>query len=165
MSVLSTNGVRLHKRMQVKIFPPAGRTRTIKLRAPAGKWITAEGIDQQLGQVAEGIEKAWPRHEFRMVPIGPAAFNFVCAGEKKIDSELTTTEREVVTSTPLPLTKGSPRAALLPQALPCVLMLVLMVLFLMALLAVGLIAYLLDRYHGMKAAESRQREREELKRR
>jgi len=44
-------------------------------------------------------------------------------------------------------------------------MLVLMVLFVMALLAVALIAYLLGRYHGMKAAESKQKEREELKRR
>jgi flagellar basal body-associated protein FliL len=44
-------------------------------------------------------------------------------------------------------------------------MLVLMVLFVMALLAVAVIPYLLGRYHGMKAAEGRQREREELKRR
>ena len=106
MGVFSKDGARLYKRMQIKIFPPAGKTRTIQLRAPAGKWITAETIEKQLEQVVQGIEKAWPRHEFRLVPIGPAAFNFVCAGERKIDSELTTTEREVVTSTSLPSTTG-----------------------------------------------------------
>jgi len=106
MGVFSKDGARLYKRMQIKIFPPAGKTRTFKLRAPAGKWLTAETIEKQLEQAVEGIEKAFPRHEFRLVPIGPAAFNFVCAGERKIDSELTTAEREVVKSTSLPSTTG-----------------------------------------------------------
>src|SRR5262249_17972302 len=160
MRVFSKHGARLYKRMQVKIFPPAGKTRTIVLRAPAGKWITAETIEKQLEQAVEGVEKAWPRHEFRLVPIGAAAFNFVCNGERKIDSELTTqSERSSNRHRSHQLPAAPPRAAL-KQALPwpdaC--------LDCMALLAVALVAYLFGRYHGMKAAERKQQEREELKR-
>jgi hypothetical protein len=101
-------GARLYKRMTVKVFPPAGgRTRTIILRAPQGKWFSGEAVDKQLEEIGNSIEKAYPGHEFRVVSLGPTAVKIVVAGDKSLELTTDTSESRPESTTRPPSNTGS----------------------------------------------------------
>lgn len=71
------------KKIQIKLFYPGNkRHKKVIVRAPNGKTITSDGVEHYLQQAALTLEKEFPGHDYHLVPIGPGAFNFVCAGEK-----------------------------------------------------------------------------------
>ena len=47
------------------------------VRAPAGKLISAKGIEAVLADEATIVEKFFPGREFRLVPLASGDFNFV----------------------------------------------------------------------------------------
>jgi len=72
------SGEQIYKKVKAKIFFPGNQKHVVKeLRAPVGKGVNAEGIDNWLKSLAEAIEKQFPGHEYRLVTLGPASFNFV----------------------------------------------------------------------------------------
>jgi hypothetical protein len=81
------NGERLYPSMTLKLFLPDNKKPFVRiLRPPRGLYFNAELIEKQLLAAATEIEQKLPGQEYRLVPIGPAAFNFVCAGEKAATS-------------------------------------------------------------------------------
>jgi hypothetical protein len=65
------------------VFEPGNvKAATRNFRAPAKKQWNRQGIDELLENIAAHIEKRWPTHEYRLVEVGPAAFNFVWDHEK-----------------------------------------------------------------------------------
>ena len=70
--------------IRVRIFMP-GNKRSIQktFSAGPGRVWNAEGIEAQLMHTAGQIENFHPGHEYRLVPIGPAKFNFVWIGERQ----------------------------------------------------------------------------------
>lgn len=71
----------LVKAVTVKVFEPGNKKyfRMVQ-RAPKKQGYTPEGVSKILVKTADVIERQWPGQEFRLVVIGPAAFNFVHAG-------------------------------------------------------------------------------------
>lgn len=47
------------------------------VRAPAGRLVSAQGIEAVLAQEATIIEKFFPGREFRLVPLASGDFNFI----------------------------------------------------------------------------------------
>lgn len=82
MKRLSKSGEELVKSVHLKVILPDKVVRQT-VRAGAKKGYSAENIDQILEDFAAKLEKAYPLIEFRLVPIGKAAFNFICNGEKE----------------------------------------------------------------------------------
>lgn len=68
----------LFRNIRIRIFSPGNKRSTRKIFSPpAGKYFTAGGVNAQLGHTAAQIEKNFPGHEYKLVPLGPAEFNFV----------------------------------------------------------------------------------------
>jgi hypothetical protein len=67
--------------IRIKVFLP-GNKRSIRkvFYSPPGQFWTAEGIQAQLEHTAKQIEQRHPGEDYRLVPLGPAEFNFVWAG-------------------------------------------------------------------------------------
>ena len=66
------------KKLTIKMFAPGNRThKTVILAAGKGKVFKPGGEFDVLSRVAESLETQFPNDEFRMVQVGPAAFNFV----------------------------------------------------------------------------------------
>jgi hypothetical protein len=77
-------GNRLHRHIEFKIILPKGeKPILLKIRANPHCGFNPTQIDEKLESVVEFIEKKWPFLEFRLVELGPAAFNFVCRGFKQ----------------------------------------------------------------------------------
>jgi hypothetical protein len=73
----------LLKRITVRIIPSEEcEPERIVQRAPANKGFTADGIEQILEAAEKYAEKRYPNADFRLVEIGPGAFNFIYAGER-----------------------------------------------------------------------------------
>jgi len=71
------------KKIAIKLFYPGNkRHKKVIVRAPSGRLITPDGIERQLRQAADTLEKEFPGHDYHLVPIGHGAYNFVCIGEK-----------------------------------------------------------------------------------
>jgi hypothetical protein len=70
-------GERLFKSVEIKIVPVAGEVAKRTFRANPGRRFSSDGIYELLEKVIEHIETNFPGQEFHLVPIGPAAFNFV----------------------------------------------------------------------------------------
>jgi hypothetical protein len=69
--------------MRIKIFwPRNSRCSYQTLRAKPGEGFTDFQIELILGRVLGHVEQKFPAHEYSIVPVGPAAFNFVWRGEK-----------------------------------------------------------------------------------
>jgi hypothetical protein len=82
MKRLSKSGELMVKTVHLKVVLP---DKVIKqtARAAVGRGYTPENVDKILEDFAEKLEKAYPLIEFRLVPVGKAAFNFICNGEKE----------------------------------------------------------------------------------
>lgn len=71
------------RHLQVRVFEPGNKKSVLKtLRPGPRRTFTEEGIDAQLKQIADNLEKYFPQHEFRLVPLGPDSFNFVWERER-----------------------------------------------------------------------------------
>lgn len=72
------------KSVTVKVFHPGNKKfeRQV-LHAPPRRLFTGDGVNQILLRTINKIEEKFPSEDYRMVPIGPAAFNFVHAGPKE----------------------------------------------------------------------------------
>lgn len=76
-------GEQLVRCVTLKLFFPGNKKRKqYVVRAPSKKGITPSGVEDILKRAAESIERDLPGYEYHLVPVGPAAFNFVCLGEK-----------------------------------------------------------------------------------
>jgi hypothetical protein len=75
----------IHKRLRIKIVDADGKSHLTVLRAGAGKCYTEANVDTILEQIAEGLEKNNPAQEYRLIEVGPGAFNFVFAGMRAPD--------------------------------------------------------------------------------
>jgi hypothetical protein len=74
----TAKGEPLYPKVKAKIFLPGNLKHVVKeLRAPAGRGITADGIDKWLKEISDAIEKQFPGHEYRLVSLGANSFNFV----------------------------------------------------------------------------------------
>ncbi len=74
----------LHKQVHFKIFWPGNKRRTMQaLRAKPGESFTAEQIEWLVERVAQHVKTWFPGHEYSLVPLGPAQFNFVWEREKE----------------------------------------------------------------------------------
>jgi hypothetical protein len=66
------------KKITFKVFAPGNQQRKeIVIRAPKGKTFTAQGIEALQHEMAARVEQSFPEHDYRFVPIGADAFNFV----------------------------------------------------------------------------------------
>jgi hypothetical protein len=79
------------KKITFKVFAPGNQKRKeIVIRAPKGKKFTEQGIESLQHEMAARIEQSFPEHDYRFVPIGADAFNFVHEDEcGKCKAELT----------------------------------------------------------------------------
>lgn len=82
MKLTGKNGKPLLKSLRLKVFRPDGTCQNVRLTAPPHKGYSEENVDALLAEFAEKLETLFPAHEFRMVEIPPAQFNFVCRGER-----------------------------------------------------------------------------------
>lgn len=78
------NGDRVFKLVIVRVFNIGNKGSYVtRHRARPGHGISEEAIDKRLEQVADQIEKRFPGHEYRMVEVGEAQFNFVWIGRRE----------------------------------------------------------------------------------
>jgi hypothetical protein len=77
---------RMFKSVAMKVFL-AGREKPVTRTYRAGprSRFTSAGVDTLLEEVADHLEATFPDQEFRLVQIGPAAFNFVAAPQELTD--------------------------------------------------------------------------------
>jgi hypothetical protein len=76
--LFNTKGERSYKIVRIKVFAPGnGEFEKEKFNAEPGCVFTGQGIDKLLDTVANAIEKRWPDHEYKLLEIGPATYNFV----------------------------------------------------------------------------------------
>lgn len=87
MKLTDKSGTPLQKKVLVRLFKPDGSCQNIKFLAAKGRGFTDSGIDELLMDVASKVEKAFPEHEFEMVQITHAQFNFVCRGKRVAQGE------------------------------------------------------------------------------
>jgi hypothetical protein len=67
----------MRKSVTITVVPLVGRRGTRRRIAPAGQFITPEGIDGILEQEAQIVERFFPGAEFRLVALRDGNFNFV----------------------------------------------------------------------------------------
>jgi hypothetical protein len=71
------------KEILFRIFEPGNKaSRLLKLRAKPGAFYNEEAVDAALLLAAEKVEAVYPSHEYTVVQIGPAHFNFVWVGAR-----------------------------------------------------------------------------------
>jgi hypothetical protein len=74
------------KHVTVTCIPLVGRRASRRRIAPAGRFLTPEGVDGILAQEAEIIEKFFPGAEFRLVALSDGNFNFVQTKQAELAS-------------------------------------------------------------------------------
>jgi hypothetical protein len=76
--MFSKTGDPLYRTVRIKVFAP-GNAQVEKriVTAPGGQGYSEDGVQQLLDDTANRIEHAMPGHEYRLVALGPATFNFV----------------------------------------------------------------------------------------
>jgi hypothetical protein len=66
------------KKIVFKIFAPGNQKRKeFVILAPKGQKFTEQGIETLQSQMATRVEEGFPGHDYRFVPVGANAFNFV----------------------------------------------------------------------------------------
>lgn len=84
MKHFTEGGARVWKVVTVRIFNPGNAShRTIRRRADKGQGFADAAVDDILDGVAEHLEKYFPEHDYRLVPIGSGEFNFVWRGRRQ----------------------------------------------------------------------------------
>lgn len=74
----------IHRSIVLKVYMRGNkRSKTIRVQCPAGKHFTSAGIEQNVAHYADQLERLCPTEDFRMVQVGPAAFNFIHEGPRK----------------------------------------------------------------------------------
>jgi hypothetical protein len=64
-------------RLTVTVVRLDGKRATRHIRTLPGQYLTPVGVDAQLQQEAERVERYFPGIEFRLVPLTGGCFNFV----------------------------------------------------------------------------------------
>lgn len=82
MAHFANNGERLYKSLVIKVQQP-GTSKMIKslVRAESGRGMNSDYIEKVLVKIADDLEKKFPEVPFRLVPLGPTAFNFTIQQE------------------------------------------------------------------------------------
>lgn len=76
------------KKITIKMFAPGNRThKTAILSAGKGRIFKPGHEFNILSRVADQLETEFPCEEFRMVQVGPAAFNFIHVRTNPVDPE------------------------------------------------------------------------------
>ena len=76
------SGNKLFKRIHVKVIV-GEKVYNHDYRAPAGYFYNHENIEDAREKMVDYIDEKFPHVEFRMVDIGPNAFNFIAGGARK----------------------------------------------------------------------------------
>lgn len=76
-------------KLRLKVFGVDNKTHTLRVLQPKtrGTYWSDEGVDAILHEVAEDLERRFPAYEYKLVPIGPYAFNFVFVGTREVPTE------------------------------------------------------------------------------
>ena len=74
----------LWKRVTIRTFNVENRGSFVRtFRARPGNGYSEKNIEKLLEQVAEQIERRFPGHEYELVELGEARFNFVWRGRQQ----------------------------------------------------------------------------------
>lgn len=67
------------RKIVFKVFDSANRRvlRRVVIAAPKGKRFTPKGVDDNLESFVNELDRKVPGHQYRLVQVGPAEFNFV----------------------------------------------------------------------------------------
>ena len=83
----SSTGEASFKRVELRVILPEGKKAKKEIvHSGPGRVFTESGIDALLEHAAANLEEKFPHWDFRLVPIGPNAFNFVYAGPREQNS-------------------------------------------------------------------------------
>ncbi|MBZ5700270.1 MAG: hypothetical protein LAN84_00325 [Acidobacteriia bacterium] len=75
---------RLWKCVTLRVFNVWNNGKTTrKFRAKPGHGYSEEAIEKMLEETANDLERRLPQHEYSLVQVGPAAFNFVWRRERE----------------------------------------------------------------------------------
>jgi hypothetical protein len=81
MKRVSETGEVLHKQLLIKILiPQSDRFHRSVIKAEAGTGMNKQMITDYLAAASLEVQEAFPTHQFRMVQVGEAEFNFVPTG-------------------------------------------------------------------------------------
>jgi hypothetical protein len=70
------------KKIEIKVFAPGNESKTVKVySAGNGRAFYPQTFDHLLGRICEEVDKAYPGEKYKLVPVGPASFNFVHQGK------------------------------------------------------------------------------------
>jgi hypothetical protein len=76
------------KIIRIKIFDPGNNKHKVYIfRAPNGRSFIEAGVEDILGKVVAEVEKMYPEHDYRMVQVGRADYNFLDCGHKAVAGE------------------------------------------------------------------------------
>lgn len=77
-------GTRAFKMVEVRVFNIENKGSYLtRHRARPGHIIAEDVVDKLLDQIADQIEKRFPGHDYQMVEVGEARFNFVWRGRRE----------------------------------------------------------------------------------
>lgn len=75
-----------HTQLAIKVFDLGNKRATHRRITPKpGHHWNDKGVDEVLDHIAEDLEKRFPAEEFRVVQVGPGAYNFIHAGKHELD--------------------------------------------------------------------------------
>jgi hypothetical protein len=73
--------IRCFPNLRIRVFAPGNKeSKRYKLIPGPGQFFSPQGIEAQLDHFASELEKHWPQEVYKLVPLGPNAFNFVWQG-------------------------------------------------------------------------------------
>lgn len=76
------------KIIRIKIFAPGNKKHKVYIfRAPNGRSFVEAGVEDILSKVVAEVEKMYPEHEYGMVQVGKADYNFLDRGHKPVAGE------------------------------------------------------------------------------
>jgi hypothetical protein len=74
--------------LRVKVFAIDNRACTVRImRRPSGKSWDSVSVNATLAAIAEDLRRRFPGFDYKLIPIGPLAFNFVSRGAKTVSGE------------------------------------------------------------------------------
>ena len=75
--------------LRLKVFGVDNKSHKLRVLQPKtrGTYWDSKGVDAILHEVAEDLERRFPAYKYKLVPIGPYAFNFVFVGTREVPTE------------------------------------------------------------------------------
>lgn len=82
------NRKNFHTQLTIRVFNLGNKGATKRRITPKpGHHWNDKGVDEVLDHLAEDLEKRFPAEEFRLVQVGPGAYNFIHAGKRELEPE------------------------------------------------------------------------------